>query len=436
MIVENNFFFKKKILVYGLGKTGISSLNYLEKNNQVKYFDDNNKNLKNITFKKKYFIQRRKIQNFYFDIIIISPGINIKNCKLKNFLKNNQSKIFTDLDVFYSLYRNNLIIAITGTNGKSTTAKLLKDILIKNKNDARLAGNIGNAILSEKKISSKTVFVIEISSYQIEYSKMFKANYGVLLNISTDHLERHKTMKKYINVKLKLIRSLFKNDYAFLDKNNLVIKKYLKKKVNAKIYNVKSRLPKNYFKLLKNNYFKSYNNQQNLSFILKICEKLRIKKKIIFKVVNDFKPLKYRQEIIYETNKIKIINDSKSTSFSSSLNLLDSLNNIYWIIGGLPKKGDKLNLTKEKNILRAYIYGSKRSFFINLIRKRLKYSSFKNLESLIKKISLDLKSEKNKKKINIIFSPCAASFDSFKNFEERGEYFNHLIKTSKITNEY
>ena len=102
----------------------------------------------------------------------------------------------------------------------------------------------------------------------------------------------------------------------------------------------------------------------------------------------------------------------------------------------MPKKGDKLNLTKEKNILRAYIYGSKRSFFINLIRKRLKYSSFKNLESLIKKISLDLKSEKNKKKINIIFSPCAASFDSFKNFEERGEYFNHLIKTSKITNEY
>ena len=130
MKFTNDLYFKKKILIYGLGISGISCLNYLKKNNLVKCFDDNKSNLKHKKF-KKYLISKKKITKFNFDHIIMSPGINILQCSLKNYIKKNKSKVCTDLDVFYSEYYNNFIIAITGTNGKSTVSKLLNDILKK-----------------------------------------------------------------------------------------------------------------------------------------------------------------------------------------------------------------------------------------------------------------------------------------------------------------
>ena len=154
---------------------------------------------------------------------------------------------------FMQNIQKNFIIAITGTNGKSTTAKLLYDILKKNKSDARLVGNIGNAILKESKISNKTIFVVEISSYQISYSKIFKPNYGILLNISPDHLERHKTINNYIKTKFKLIFSLEKNDYGFINKSDLIQKKFIKnKKFNCKIINVENKLSEHDNNFLKN----------------------------------------------------------------------------------------------------------------------------------------------------------------------------------------
>ena len=186
--------------------------------------------------------------------------------------------------------------------------------------------------------------------------------------------------------------------------------------------------------MLKNEYFRNLNNQQNLSFILKVCNRLRVKKSTVFKVVNNFKALNYRQQIIYDSKRLMIINDSKSTSFSSSIHLLNNIDRIFWILGGLPKIGDKLKLKNKNNILKIYIYGQNSSFFIRYFKKKFKYSKFPNLEQAIKQISLDIKKEEKNKKINLIFSPCAASFDNFKNFEERGKYFNHLISRYKIKN--
>ena len=434
MNIKKVIYKKKKILIYGLGVSGLSCLNNLKKNNLIKYFDDNIKKTKYKKF-KNFFISKKKIYRTKFDYIIISPGINILKCSLANFLKKNKSKICTDLDVFYSKYSKNFIIAITGTNGKSTTAKLLNDILTKSKYDSRLVGNIGNAILNETNIKKKTVFIVEISSYQISYSKIFKPNFGIILNISHDHLERHKTFSNYVKTKLKLIFSMNKNDYAFLNKADPVFKNILKtKKLNSKIINVRNRLSNRDNNLIKNSYFNSLNNQQNLSFIIKICSILKVKKSIIFKVVNNFKPLNFRQEIIHDTKRLMIINDSKSTSFSSSINLLNNFQKIYWILGGLPKKGDKLNLEHNKNISKIYLYGEYKSFFIKFFKNKYKYSKFLNLEDAIKQVRIDIKKIDKEQKINLIFSPCAASFDRFKNFEERGKYFNYLVNRYKIKN--
>ena len=310
---------------------------------------------------------------------------------------------------------------------------MLSEIINKNKRDSRLVGNIGKSILREKKISKKTIFVVEASSYQIEYSKIFKPNYAILLNISPDHLERHKTFKNYLNAKLKLFYSQKKNDFSFFNRKKiLTLKGFKRVKIKSKIINVKDNLNYKDKQYIKNNYFNNRNNQQNLSFIFSICKKLKINKNYIFKVVNNFKGLKFRQEVIYNSKKLKIINDSKSTSFSSSINLLESLNNIFWILGGLPKKGDKLNLIKNKNIKKAYVYGNKKNFFIKNFKKKIIYQKFKDLKSAVEKTIFDIEMKNYNDKVNIIFSPCSASFDNFRNFEERGEFFNYLIRNKKI----
>ena len=153
----------------------------------------------------------------------------------------------------------------------------------------------------------------------------------------------------------------------------------------------------------------------------------------MIKTLKKFKGLKYRQEIIYQSKKLTIINDSKATTFSSSVSFLKSLTNVYWIVGGQAKKGDKL-LLPQKNYknFKAYIFGANKDFFISKIKKLMKIESFSDLKSLIKKLSIEIKTEKKTIHKTILFSPSAASFDDFKNFEERGEYFNKLVK--KYTN--
>ena len=139
-------FINKKILIYGLGISGISSFKFLKNKNFVKLFDDNQK--KTYKLNKKNIINKKRILLNNFDYILLSPGINLANCSLKNYLIKNKDKIITDLDVFYSCYKNNKKITITGTNGKSTTAKLTYDIFKKSNYDVRLIGNIGKHLIS------------------------------------------------------------------------------------------------------------------------------------------------------------------------------------------------------------------------------------------------------------------------------------------------
>ena len=163
-------------------------------------------------------------------------------------------------------------------------------------------------------------------------------------------------------------------------------------------------------------------------FVLEISRKLKLKKNLLIKAVQNFKGLKYRQQIIFKKKYLTIINDSKSTSFSSSAGLLKSNSNIYWLVGGIHKKGDKFDLSKKyfKNI-KVYIYADNKNFFIKKFRGKIKFENFESLKDALKKIFINIKKQKYEKK-TILFSPCAASFDSFKNFEDRGSYFNKLIK--------
>ena len=425
-------FFKKKILIYGLSLTGISTFDYLRKTNFVSVYDDVFEKTKIKKF-KNHNVNKIQILKTTFDYIVISPGINYKKCGLKSFLSKNKNKICTDLDVFYANNFGNRIITVTGTNGKSTTVKLITEILKNAGEDARSVGNIGKSILKESKIKKKTLFIIEASSYQIEYSKFFKSNYSILLNISPDHIERHGNFKNYLQAKLKLFYNKSKEDYAFYNKKNKVITNGIQKnKIKCKILNVNQSINKKYIHLIKNEYILNKNNLENLSFIFKICEKLKIKKNIIIKTINKFQGLKYRQQIIYNSNTLSIVNDSKSTSFSSSINLINSFNNVFWILGGLPKKKDIFNFKKnKKTYIRAYIFGKNKKFFIKKLNKKVKFQVFPSIKDALQKILIDIKKLNINSKKVILFSPSSASFDEYKNFEERGAYFDFLVKSFK-----
>ncbi len=394
---NKNIFLGKKILIYGLGKSGVSTFKFLRNKANIYLFDDNLK-------KNQKFISLNKIPKKNFDAIIVSPGIDILNCKLSKFLKKNFNKIYTDLDIFYS-YFDNESISITGTNGKSTTAKILHNVLLDQKKDVRLVGNIGNPLLSEKRINKKTIFVIEASSYQLDYSKIFSSKYAMILNISVDHIERHRNLKNYVNAK-----------------------KLNSKNFKSKIIKVDTKKSNSFFKDIKNEYFSTETNKENLSFILEISKKLKLKNNLLLKTINKFKGLKYRQQIILKKKNLIVINDSKSTSFASSIGILKNNQNIYWIIGGIHKKGDKLNLPKKYfKKIKAFVFGKDKKFFNNELKGKIVYENFTNLEFAFKKIIKLIKKDRSLER-TILFSPSAASFDSFKNFEERGLYFNKLSK--------
>ena len=422
-----NIFLNKKILIYGLGKSGLSTFKFLKSKSNIFLFDDFKPKDQNLIIRKNT-LSYKEILKTNFDQIILSPGIDINKCKLSKFLIKNSNKIYSDLDIFYAFFKNNCI-TITGTNGKSTTCQLLYEVLLKQKYDVKLVGNIGNPILSVKNVKKKTIFIIEASSYQLEYSKIFRSKYAAILNISPDHIERHRTINKYVKAKFKLLRNQLKGYLAFVKKGDLLIDREIRlNKFNSKIIKVNTKEIDNLLKNVKNNYFFTETNKENLSFVLEISKKLNLKKTLLIKTIKNFKGLKYRQQIVFQKKHLTIINDSKSTSFSSSIGVLKINPNIYWLLGGVRKEKDKFNLSKKYfHNIKAFIYGKNKKFFNKNLRGKIKYENFNSLNDAIKKIFTIIKKKKLPHQ-TILFSPCAASFDGFKNFEDRGFYFNKLIK--------
>ena len=292
-------------------------------------------------------------------------------------------------------------------------------------------GNIGNPILSSSKLKKKYIFILEVSSYQLQYSRLFRSKHAAILNISPDHLERHKNIKNYIKIKSRIFFAQNSSDYSYINLTNKYsrsIKNIFKaQKLKSKLISINKSSCNFLLKKINNKYFKSKGNIENLTFAYKIAKNLKINDKIIIKALNKFKGLPHRQEIIFSNKKLLCINDSKATSFDASLQSLSNYNNIYWIVGGLPKYQDYFYLKNvKKKIVKAYVIGKNTSFFKKQIRNDIPYTISKNIRNAINNIYKDLELSGNSKR-TILLSPAAASFDQFNNFENRGIYFKNLI---------
>ena len=421
----------KRIGIYGMGLTGCSAAATLKKlGAQVFCWDDNikvRKKVKKFNFLlNKFWLDKKLVDN-----IVISPGIDISKCKIKNFLRRNLNKVITDLDLFFDLNKDALIVSITGTNGKSTTCKIIEKILKFAKYNVKTVGNIGNPILSAIKTKKKYVFILEVSSYQLQYSKLFRSKHAAILNISPDHLERHRNIKNYIKIKSRIFFGQSSSDYSYINPTNKysksIINIFKTKKLKSKLIPIKKLGYDLLIKKINNNYFKSKGNIENMSFAYRIAKNLKISDKIIIRGLKKFKGLPHRQEIVFSNRNLLCINDSKATSFDACFQSLSNYNQIYWIVGGLPKYKDYFYLNSvSKKIVKAYIIGKNIPFFKKQIRKKIPFTVSKNIHKAVNDIYKDIKSKKILKK-TILFSPAAASFDQFANFENRGNYFKNLI---------
>ena len=416
---------KNSFAVYGLGASGRSTIKFLKKNkiNFCKW-DDSSKvrsifKIKNN--KKSFFKSLDKV-----DWIVVSPGINLSKSKFKKILKKNKKKIITDIDLFYIFNPTIKSIAVTGTNGKSTTCKIIEHIFKKNNIDVKLGGNIGKPVLSLR-LKKNSVFILEASSFQLANSKFIKPNYAILLNITNDHLDWHITKKNYVNSKFSIFKNQNKNDFAFLN-NGQFINIFYKINFKSKLNKV---LNKNYYPInskIENIYLKSKINQDNMNFVYQLSKKFKITKKSFILSANSFQGLEHRHELFFKKSNITFINDSKATSFEASKHALINNKNIFWIVGGQPKKGDKFNLKYfKKNIIKSFIIGKNAIYFRNKLKKQIKVKvSFKlknALESIFKEII-----KNHSKPGTVLLSPSSASYDQYKNFEKRGEEFKKLVK--------
>ena len=235
-----------------------------------------------------------------------------------------------------------------------------------------------------------------------------------------------------MNAKFKLLHNQSKNSFGLINKNdNRIMSKIKKNRYQSKIILVDTALENKFLKKLENKNFLSKSNIENLSFVIKLSKFFKVSNNNLIQVVKNFKGMKYRQQVIFKSKNIQIINDSKSTSYSSSIPILKEKKNIYWLIGGVPKKGDKLILPRNyyKDI-KGYIFGRNQKKFLLDLQNKIQIKRFLNLKDAWTTLSEDIKTDKLKKK-TILFSPAAASFDDFKNFEDRGKYFNQLVKRFK-----
>ena len=414
-----SFNFKNKsFAVYGLGLTGNSVVKFLKENKASKIFtwDDH---LSKLNFKLQ---NNFKVNLNFVDYIIISPGISIKKSKFKKILLKNKKKIITDLDLFFLKNNVKKSIFITGTNEQSTTCSLIHHILKKNKIKNKLGGNIGRPVLNLKFVK-KEIYIIEASSFQLEYSKFIKPYCSAILNISQDHLEWHGSKKNYVKSKIKIFKNQTKSDIAFLNDFNLR-KLYRNNNFLGKLRFVKGNPIQ--FKNIKNKYLQLETNADNIKFAYFITKVFNISKKNFIKSLKSFTGLSHRHEIFLKFGNCTFINDSKATSFESTKYALKSNSNIIWIVGGQPKKKDKININEfKKKIIKAYIVGNHTKFFVKQLNKKVKFEITKSLKVTLNKI---FKSLDKKQKLTILLSPASASYDQFKNFVDRGKQFKSLVK--------
>ena len=423
-------FENKNILIVGYGNTGKGVDDFLKtKNCNVFLFDDN---------KKIYPNNIEKI-----DYAIVSPGIDIKNSAIYGEIAKSKAVVMSELDLC-SQFCKKPIVAITGTNGKTTTTSLVNNILSQTHKSCAV-GNIGVSFAQNCQ-KNFDYFVCECSSFQLENSNLFNPKIAAFLNFSCDHLSRHKTLKEYLRCKTKIFSHLTKNDFAVLNYDLKKLSKKIKYKKNIYYFSIHKKV-KGTFVKDDNIYFfdgkktekiigtnliklKGQKNLENVLASVLICKLLKISNNDIAAGIISFVPFRYRLEEIADDCCDVVVNDSKSTNISSTMCALEAYNNkeIILLLGGDSKGQDFKDFfcNFAHNVVCLICFGGDGELIFNTAKKfNLNCQLF--LKSNLKNAAIFAKKIACKNHV-ILFSPACASFDEFENYKHRGECFEKYIK--------
>jgi UDP-N-acetylmuramoylalanine--D-glutamate ligase len=439
----------KKVLVYGLGITGISSVKTLSKMGYDVYtYDKNKENIEQLKGYRYSPISKEKSLEENFEFVVKSPGIRPSDELVKKLEKNNE--IVSDIELSYRLFPEKKVISITGTNGKTTTTSLISHILNESGRKAISVGNIGEGILWQM-YENDCVFVEEISSFQLHDTKKYKSHIAAILNITEDHLDRHGTFEDYKNSKLKIAQNQDQDDFLIINHQDKILIEN-KKKFNAKIYEFSTfskvdrglYLEDSHIKFVEDGKVKDLldikelsivgrHNIENAMVAILSTYLFGLDFEDIIKNCKTFKAIAHRLEFVKTIKGVDFYNDSKATNVDSAIKAIDSFDkNIILIAGGYDKHIDYRPLfeASKGKVKSMVLIGETKEILADLCQEyKIKYYKTDDMKEAVAKI-FEIMEEDD----TVLLSPASASWDMYNSYAERGDDFKKLLLKYELEN--
>ncbi len=438
-------FDKKNCLIYGLSDSGVYASILLDKVGAFCHIHDDDETVYERLVKSypKYkkaishcIVERTLSEDLLdsIDIAIVSPAVPIDN-KYINYLRTNGKIILSEMELG-CMFSENTILAVTGTNGKTTTVKLINDLL--NTQTKSIAiGNIGYPVCRAVLEKRKDIYVVEVSSFMLENEYNFRPHISTITNIAPDHLDRHKTFENYYQIKLNISRHMLTDDvfvvnldeqYAIDVENVNCQKVYYSQKCKcdgAYIHDGVIYYKDECIMRLDELLVKGKHNYYNVLCAICFAKLMNISNNNIARVLRSFRTPEHRCEYLGEHNGVTYINDSKSTTPHSTISAIEAYDDEVLILGGSDKNLDFSDIFKYKDKLAYVVAFGETRHKIYTCALMNGYDNISICETLDEAFAISV--AKATSSSTILFSPACASFDQYKNYEQRGRKFKELV---------
>ncbi|ADQ04197.1 UDP-N-acetylmuramoylalanine/D-glutamate ligase [Caldicellulosiruptor owensensis OL] len=445
----------KSVLVVGLGKSGLASANFLKKQGAFvigfdeKAEDQFKKEDRNCAEESCDEIYYCEIPDEVIDkvqLVVVSPGVPLSK-RIVVLAHKKGVEVIGEIELAYRFCKSKNIVAITGTNGKTTTTTLVGEILKKQHKDVVVCGNIGLPFIDTVETSSEnTIFVLEISSFQLETIKYFKPMVGCILNITPDHLNRHMTMENYIKAKMRIFENIDETGYTVLNYDNSVTRDLIGlAKGNVIVFSKNKNQFKNVVFIEENKIYFTFegktqevmrkdeifipgeHNLENALAAIACTLPFGVTKDTIEYVLKNFKGVEHRIEFVTEINGIKFYNDSKGTNTDAAEKAISAFESPIILIAGGYDKGESFERFAgliAKKVKKVFLLGQTKQKIASELEK-IGYRNFELVSNL--KEAVEKSFEYAKSGDVVLLSPACASWDMFENYEQRGKMFKEYV---------
>ncbi|MBU6296739.1 MAG: UDP-N-acetylmuramoyl-L-alanine--D-glutamate ligase [Alphaproteobacteria bacterium] len=454
-------FANRQVAVFGLARSGLASVRALKAGDAKIFAWDEKEDLRAAAAAEGAAISAWR--DWPWDTIaalVLSPGVPFTHPKPHDVvLKANEAgvEVIGDIELFAREIRPDPaasgrapVVAVTGTNGKSTTTVLIGHILSACGFDAQAGGNIGKSALNLAPPGPKTVYVLEVSSYQIDLSPGFRPDVAILSNITPDHIDRHGSLENYAAVKTSLLKRTVKSGLNIVgvdDQHGAAIFTRLTTNGGAPcvpvsvgkvlgrgifvldgvLYDAQSERAAKVMDLKTAEHLPGAHNWQNAALAYAATKPYIRDARAIAAAIADFPGLAHRIENVGNVGKVRFVNDSKATNADAAERALVCFPDIFWIAGGRPKEGGIAPLAPQfSRIRKAYLIGEAAEEFAATLDGKVAYEISGTLENAVASAAVDAAQSPVPAPV-VLLSPACASFDQFRDFEQRGDSFRDLV---------